>query len=130
MLKYRRNSEGFIKNHQECFANKGGQVLAKENIIFFTKEDIQRFKMRLRNPFNVASYILLIIGAPLLLIGTFMSKATFWSVGSVIISVSYMLLPSFEDWKNEKMSNKRMFFLFLTWLTGSIFIVLLPIIWE
>jgi hypothetical protein len=90
---------------------------------------MERFKMSLKNPFKLAEYILLIIGAPLLLIGTIMSIQNLLSVGSIIL-ISHVLLPSLEDWKDKRIGNKSLFLILLIWLTGVFFILIILLLWK
>ncbi|MCT8138474.1 hypothetical protein H1D32_12420 [Anaerobacillus sp. CMMVII] len=99
--------------------------MPKENIIFFTKEEMEQFKLSLKNPFKLGEFILLIIGASLLLIGIIMSIQTVLVVGLIIILIGYVLLPSLEDWKDKRIGNQRMFFILLIWLTGVFFILII-----
>ncbi|MCD8511728.1 MAG: hypothetical protein LRY73_19000 [Bacillus sp. (in: Bacteria)] len=102
----------------------------KENSIFFTKKEMERFKLKLKNPFKFAKYLLLVFGAPLLLIGTIMSIQPLISIGLIFFLIGYGLLPSLEDWKAKKISNIRMFFILLIWCTGVLFILLITLLWN
>jgi len=100
--------------------------MEKENIVFFTKEEVEQFKNKLKNPITLAITLYVTIGIIMLLAGTFSSNYTFVWIASFMY-INSILLDALKMWKNSKQRSLLMVFV---WFIAVTCLVIIYMWWQ